>query len=71
MSGLLTARELASRLGVSTGSLLRWTRAGDVPAVKLPSGAVRYDPEAVAEWIAERSTGAADRGVSTTRIDRA
>ena len=38
---LLTARELADRLGVSTGALLRWTRAGQVPAVKLPS---RRDP---------------------------
>ena len=25
---LLTARELAGQLGVSTGALLRWTRAG-------------------------------------------
>jgi predicted site-specific integrase-resolvase len=38
---MLTARDLAAQLGVSTGALLRWTRAGDVPAVKLPSGADR------------------------------
>jgi predicted DNA-binding transcriptional regulator AlpA len=51
---LLTARELADRLGVSTGALLRWTRAGKVPgAVKLPSGAIRYLPERVDAWLAD------------------
>jgi excisionase family DNA binding protein len=49
---LLTARVVAQQLGVSTGALLRWTRAGKVPAVKLPSGAVRYRPEQIEEWLA-------------------
>jgi excisionase family DNA binding protein len=61
---LITARELAELLGVSTGALLRWTRAGQVPAVKLPSGAVRYVPEHVDRWLAEQSTGDATREVS-------
>src|SRR5512132_2963409 len=52
---LLTAREVAARLGVSAGALLRWTRAGDVPAVKLPSGAVRYVPELIDAWLEARS----------------
>lgn len=55
---LLTARELAEQLGVSTSALLRWTRAGRVPAVKLPSGAVRYVPEQVEAWLADHSTRA-------------
>ena len=51
---LLTARELADRLCVSTGALLRWTRDGKVPsAVKLPSGAIRYIPEKTDEWLVE------------------
>ena len=50
---LLTAREVAELLNVSRGALLRWTRAGRVPgAVKLPSGAIRYMPERVDEWLA-------------------
>ena len=53
---LLTARELSDRLGVSTGALLRWTRAGNVPAVKLPSGAIRYRPEQIDAWIEAQST---------------
>lgn len=52
---LVTARELAEQLGISTGALLRWTRAGQVPAVKLPGGAVRYRPEAIDAWLADRS----------------
>jgi predicted DNA-binding transcriptional regulator AlpA len=79
---LLTARELASRLGVSTGALLRWTRDGKVPgAVKLPSGAIRYRPELIEPWLDELAIGVADqrvtradtadRGLSHTRTNRA
>jgi excisionase family DNA binding protein len=48
---LLTARQVADLLGVSAGALLRWTRAGLVPALKLPSGAVRYRPEEIDAWL--------------------
>jgi excisionase family DNA binding protein len=68
---LLTAREVAEQLSVSTGALLRWTRAGQVPAVKLPSGAVRYRPEQIDAWLRRREMGAAERGVSPTHSDRA
>jgi predicted DNA-binding transcriptional regulator AlpA len=68
---LLTARELAAQVGVSTGALLRWTRAEKVPAVKLPSGAVRYRPEQIEAWLAAIATGAVDRGVLATRANRA
>jgi excisionase family DNA binding protein len=64
---LLTAREVASSLGVSTGALLRWTRAGRVPAVKLPSGAVRYIPEQIDAWVeAHAMAGGATEEVSPT-----
>lgn len=55
---LLTARELAQRLGVSTDTLLRWTRAGKVPALRLPGGAIRYRPEAIESWLEGRATSA-------------
>jgi predicted site-specific integrase-resolvase len=51
-------------LGVSTGALLRWTRVGQVPAVKLPSGAVRYRPEQIEAWLVARATTA--DGVSSS-----
>jgi excisionase family DNA binding protein len=64
---LLTARELADRLGVSAGALLRWTRAGQVPAVKLPSGAVRYVPEQIDAWLEERQTAITRVALTGTR----
>jgi excisionase family DNA binding protein len=64
---LVTAREVAEMLGISTGALLRWTRAGRVPALKLPSGAVRYRPEQIDAWLEQHETaGDATRGVSPT-----
>jgi excisionase family DNA binding protein len=42
MTGLLTAREVADHLGVSAETVLRWTRRGDLPAIRLPGGALRY-----------------------------
>jgi predicted DNA-binding transcriptional regulator AlpA len=69
---LLTARKLADRLSVSTGALLRWTRAGLVPgAVKMPSGAVRYRPDRIEAWLDELAMGAAEQEVSATRTNRA
>ena len=29
-------------LGVSTETVLRWTRRGELPAIRLPGGAIRY-----------------------------
>jgi excisionase family DNA binding protein len=64
---LLTARELAAQLSVSTSALLRWTRAGRVPAVKLPSGAVRYVPERIDAWLETQAmAGDATEEVSPT-----
>jgi excisionase family DNA binding protein len=48
---LLTQKEVAKRLGVSVSSVRRYTKAGLVPYVKLPSGPVRYRPEDVEEFI--------------------
>jgi predicted DNA-binding transcriptional regulator AlpA len=57
VSEWLMTREVADRLAVSIGALLRWTKRGDVPAVWLPSGAIRYRPEAIDAWIAKHETG--------------
>jgi excisionase family DNA binding protein len=53
---LLTARELASQLGASPETILRWTRRGEVPAFKLPGGAIRYRAADVEAWLQTRST---------------
>jgi excisionase family DNA binding protein len=56
---LLTARAVAGLLDVSAETVLRWTRRGLLPAVKLPSGAIRYDPAALHEWLTTRTIGRA------------
>jgi len=51
---LLTAREVGEHLGVSTETVLRWTRRGVLPAIRLPGGALRFRPKeleaALDEW---------------------
>jgi excisionase family DNA binding protein len=58
---LLTAREVAERLGFSPETVLRWTRAGDLPALRL-GRSLRYRPADVDAWLELRST--ADPGGS-------
>lgn len=57
MSGpLLTARTVAGLLDVSPETVLRWTRRGDLPAIRLPGGAIRYREDDIDGWLAERAT---------------
>jgi excisionase family DNA binding protein len=53
---LLTARQLADLLGVSVETVLRWTRRGDLPAIRLPGGALRYRGAELDAWIEGRAT---------------
>jgi len=56
VTGLLTARQVADMLGVSAETVLRWTRKGELPAVRLPGGAVRYRQDVLDRWLEERAT---------------
>jgi excisionase family DNA binding protein len=57
MSGqLVTARAVADLLDVSAETVLRWTRRGELPAIKLPGGAIRYREGELDGWLAERAT---------------
>ena len=58
MSRLLTARAVADRLGVSTETILRWVRCGELPAIRLPGGAIRFREGELDAWLASRATGA-------------
>ena len=60
---LLTAREVAAQLGVSSETVLRWTRSGKLPGFRMPGGALRYREADLHDWLAERAT-AETRGVS-------
>jgi excisionase family DNA binding protein len=53
---LLTARQVAMRLGVSCETVLRWTRAGKIQGFRMPGGALRYEPRALHAWLADHAT---------------
>ena len=40
--GSSQARQVADRIGVSAETVLRWTRRGQLPAFRVPGGALRY-----------------------------
>jgi excisionase family DNA binding protein len=66
---LLTARAVASQLAVSPETVLRWVRRGELPAIRLPSGALRFRSEELAAWLEERATPR--RGVLATTTSAA
>ncbi|MBV9166215.1 MAG: helix-turn-helix domain-containing protein [Solirubrobacterales bacterium] len=53
---LLTARETADLLGVNPETVLRWVRRGTLPAIRLPSGQLRFREDALDRWLTERAT---------------
>jgi excisionase family DNA binding protein len=53
-SHLLTARETAKLLSISERTLFTLTKSGDMKAVRFGQ-AVRYDPEAIKQWIEQHS----------------
>lgn len=64
---LLTARSVAGQLDVSTETVLRWTRRGDLPAIRLPGGAIRYSAAQLEAWLAARATNDERPGRDTGR----
>jgi excisionase family DNA binding protein len=53
---LLTAREVADRLGLSVETVLRWAKRGRLPAIYLSSRAIRFPEDALDTWLDERAT---------------
>jgi excisionase family DNA binding protein len=62
VGALLTAREVADLLSVTSETVLRWTRRGELPAFKMPGGAIRYRRAELDDWLEARMTGATVRG---------
>ena len=48
---VLTEKQVATRLQVSTRTLQRWRRDGLIPFYLLPGGQVRYNEETVSNWL--------------------
>lgn len=53
---LLTARTVADRLGVSSETVLRWARRGQLPAIYLSNRAIRFPEDQLDAWLAQRAT---------------
>jgi len=52
---LLTGRQVADRLGVSTKTVLRWALDGQLPSIRLSSRAIRFPEDALDAWLMERT----------------
>jgi excisionase family DNA binding protein len=66
---LLTARQVAELLNVSAETVLRWTRDGLLPAVRLPGtsrGRLRYRPVDVEAWLDALTTATPVREAPAT-----
>jgi excisionase family DNA binding protein len=49
-----------SLIGVSTETVLRYVRRGDLPAVRLPGGAIRLRSDDLDAWLSGRAVGSPD-----------
>ena len=54
MTGLLTTREVAEALGVSSATVLRRWRAGEIPGFRIASNCLRFDRAEIEGWLQER-----------------
>lgn len=54
---LLTTRELASYLGVSSETVLRRWRAGELPGFRLASNVLRFRESEIEAWLEGRRSG--------------
>jgi excisionase family DNA binding protein len=51
---MLTYKELASWWSVPLGTIYSWVSRGRIPHVRLADRSVRFEREALEEWLAER-----------------
>jgi len=51
---LLTTREVADALGVSSATVLRRWRAGELPGFRIASNCLRFDQTEINGWLQER-----------------
>jgi excisionase family DNA binding protein len=66
---LLTGRQVADLLGVSTKTVLRWALEGELPSIRLSNRAIRFRQDQLEQWLEQRTAPA--RGALTTTPDAA
>jgi len=50
---LINVHELSKWTGIPTGTLYHWVAEGRLPCVRLSARCLRFQPEAIAAWVAE------------------
>jgi len=66
VKSLLTYQEAADFLSVPLGTLYSWVSQKRIPVIRFSQRCVRFDPEALEAWLAERVTPV--RSPSTPQI---
>jgi excisionase family DNA binding protein len=64
---LLTTRQVADRLGLSSGAVLRRWRAGEIPGYRIDSNVLRFDSDELDAWLTARRVGTLVAVRDTTR----
>ena len=52
--GLLTTKEVAARLGVSRGTIIRWVSERIIPHIRL-GRTLRFDPNDIENWLLKKN----------------
>jgi excisionase family DNA binding protein len=69
MSGrLLTTREVANLLGLSSATVLRRWRAGELPGFRIASNCLRFDPDELEAWLRSRRGEAYSAASTVTKL---
>jgi predicted site-specific integrase-resolvase len=57
-TALPTSRDLCVELSISYQTMCAWSKAGKVPAIRMPDGSWRYRRAEIDAWLADRSNRA-------------
>jgi len=55
MATLLTAKQMASELGLRAGTIKQWARSGKIPSLRLSGKVIRFDREAVEQALRDHA----------------
>jgi len=53
ITNLIKIKELANMLGYSPNYVYNLVNRGEIPHLKLPTGAIRFDRDEIERWIAD------------------
>jgi len=59
---LITTSELASRLGVTSDTIRKWTREGRIPCLRVGQKTLRFDADAVMAALSANDRSATEGG---------